>query len=211
MPDPIAEYTPSTTRIEAFSDAVFAIVVTLLVLELHVPKLPEGFTERQMLGELWRLAPNFFGFLVSFFVLAIFWVNHHQFFHSLRSASRGLLWHNNHLLFWLCFVPFPTAFVGEYHTSRMPVMLYAFMLGMAGIAFNLMVRHAAKRNLFHPEIPDAYLRRAMRRGIFGPVLYFGAMALALVSVEAALALFAVVPVLYFIPQKILRSGGDGTE
>src|SRR2546425_782379 len=99
----------STQRIEAFSDGVFAIIVTLLVLDLKVPDLPQQITNQETLQALFNLAPQFISFVLSFFILCIFWVNHHQFFHTIKTADRKLLWLNNLLLFWLCFIPFPTA------------------------------------------------------------------------------------------------------
>ena len=85
------EYTPSTARIEAFSDGVFAIIVTLLVLELHVPQLASTFSNTEALIALYNLLPKFFGFTLSFLVVAIFWVNHHQLFHSLRVTDGALM------------------------------------------------------------------------------------------------------------------------
>ena len=201
---PADEFRPSTSRIEAFSDGVFAIVLTLLVLDLRVPKLADGYTERDLFNALVDLGPRLVGFFVSFLVIAIFWVNHHQLFHSLARASRALLWHNNHLLFWMCVIPFPTAFLGEYHDRVVPVMLYGFVLFMGGVAFNLVLRHAVRAGLFDPTHSSESLRKAVRRGVIGPIVYAAAVLLALVSVYIPLVLFIVVPLLYFIPQKIVR-------
>lgn len=189
---------------EAFSDGVFAIVVTLLVLELRVPSLPENFSTQDVLKELLHLSPKFFSFAMSFVIVAIFWVNHHQFFHSLEKTDRAMLWYNNLLLFWLSFVPFPTAFIGEHPVSMIPVMLYGAVLFFAGVSFNLMLRHAVKANLFHKSVSDEVLKKGITRGVIGPVVYFVSIISAFISVYISLAIFLLVPVIYFIPQKIVR-------
>ena len=190
---------------EAFSDGVFAIVVTLLVLELRVPVLPENFSAQDVLKELLHLSPKFFSFAMSFLIVAIFWVNHHQFFHSIEKTDRAMLWYNNLLLFWLSFVPFPTAFIGEHPVSMIPVMLYGTVLFFASVSFNLMLRHAVKSNLFHHSVSEEIIQQSIQRGIIGPVIYFISIISAVVSVYISLAIFLLVPVVYFTPQKIVRS------
>ncbi len=197
------EFTPSTGRIEAFSDGVFAIVVTLLVLELHVPELVKNFSNSEALNALYNLLPKFISFATSFVVIAIYWVNHHQLFHSLETADRPLLWYNNFLLFWLCFIPFPTAFIGEYPLGMVPSMLYGTVMTLAGVAFNILLRHAVKANLFKKNISDHTLKQSVKRGAIGPVVYFISVIAAPVSVYISLAIFILVPVIYFIPQKIV--------
>ena len=189
---------------EAFSDGVFAIVVTLLVLELRVPVLPDNFSTQDVLKELLRLFPKFFSFAMSFVIVAIFWVNHHQFFHSLEKTDRAMLWYNNLLLFWLSFVPFPTAFIGEHPVSMIPVMLYGAVLFFAGVSFNLMLRYAVKAKLFHKSVSDEVLNQSVKRGVIGPVVYFVSIISAFISVYVSLSIFLLVPVIYFIPQKIVR-------
>jgi len=201
---PIKEFTPGTSRIEAFSDGVFAIVVTLLVLELRVPHLPENFTSQDVIKELLHLAPKFISFALSFLLVAIYWVNHHQFFHSVEKCDRALLWYNNLLLFCISFIPFPTAFIGEYPRSVVPVMLYGFAMFASAVSFNLMLKHAIKAELFLPSISKQVLDQSVKRGKLGPIIYFISIAGALISVYISLAIFILVPVLYFIPQKIVK-------
>ena len=204
MENKIKQYTPGTNRIEAFSDGVFANVVTLLVLELRDPVQPDNFTTQDVLKELLRLFPKFFSFAMSFVIVAIFWVNHHQFFHSLEKTDRAMLWYNNLLLFWLSFVPFPTAFIGEHPVSMIPVMLYGAVLFFAGVSFNLMLRHAVKAKLFLKSVSDEVLNQSVKRGVIGPVVYFVSIISAFISVYVSLSIFLLVPVIYFIPQKIVR-------
>ena len=202
------EFTPSTGRIEAFSDGVFAIVVTLLVLELRVPELVTTFTNADALNALYNMLPKFTGFIVSFVVIAIYWVNHHQLFQSLEYADRPLLWYNNFLLFWMCFIPFPTALIGEYPLKMVPVMLFGTVMTLAGISFNMMVRHCMKADLFKKTIPRSRLNKSAKRGSIGPVVYFASIIAALFSTYISLAIFILVPILYFIPQKIVVEKDD---
>jgi len=195
---------PSTARIEAFSDAVMAIIVTLLVLELKVPELGDTFTGAEAMTALIHLTPKFLSFAMSFLVVAIFWVNHHHFFHRLKHSDRTMLWCNNMLLFWLCFIPFPTAFLGEHPLEMVPVMLYGLVLSFAALSFVLMHVHAYHAGLFHENISRVFLQRENVRGLFAPSLYLLAVISAWFSVTAALVLFAVVPILYFLPASSIR-------
>ena len=115
-----------------------------------------------------------------------------------------MLWYNNLLLFWLSFVPFPTAFIGEHPVSMIPVMLYGAVLFFAGVSFNLMLRHAVKAKLFLKSVSDEVLNQSVKRGVIGPVVYFVSIISAFISVYVSLSIFLLVPVIYFIPQKIVR-------
>src|SRR4051812_33599007 len=109
------------TRLEAFSDGVVAIIITIMVLELKPPHSPSA-------PELLKLTPVFLGYLLSFVVVAILWVNHHHLLHTVERVDGRILWLNNHLLFWLSLVPFTTAYIGESHLAPLPVALYGFVL-----------------------------------------------------------------------------------
>ncbi|MEO6588010.1 MAG: TMEM175 family protein, partial [Pyrinomonadaceae bacterium] len=115
---------PSTGRIEQFSDGVFAIVITLLVLTLQVPKIENEKSVFDVLNALFQLLPKFLGFVMSFFFVAVFWVAHHQFFHTLNLSTRTLLWLNNLFLFFITFIPFPTALLGEYPDNIASVIFF---------------------------------------------------------------------------------------
>lgn len=205
LKDKLKQFTPGTTRIEAFSDGVFAIVVTLLVLEIRVPHLPENFTTKDVISELIHLLPKFISFALSFAVIAIYWANHHQLFHSIEKTDGALLWYNNLLLFWLSFVPFPTAFIGEYPMNPVPVMLYGFVLFATGVSFNLLLRHAINAGLFLPTISKEVIEQSRKKGFIGPVIYFISIVCTLISVYISLAIFILVPILYFIPQRIVKT------
>lgn len=205
MKNYVKEFTPGTSRVEAFSDGVFAIVVTLLVLEIRVPHLPEGFSSQTVVTELFHMSPKFISFALSFLVVAIFWVNHHQLLHSMEKTDRSFLWYNNFLLFWISFIPFPTAFIGEYPLGMIPVMFYGTILFMAAFSFNIMLRHVVKSNLFYSTVSKEVIRQSIKKGKLGPVVYFISVIVAFISVYISLAVFVLVPVFYFIPQKIVRT------
>jgi len=120
-------------RMEAFGDAVIAIVITIMVLELHAPEGPT-------LEALGPLAPKLLSYLLSFVFLAIYWNNHHHLFQAVERVSGSVLWANMHLLFWLSLVPFVTAWLGDAGTAAVPVALYGLVLIMAAVAYYILVR-----------------------------------------------------------------------
>jgi TMEM175 potassium channel family protein len=190
---------PGPGRLEAFSDGVMAIAITLLVLEIKVPQLEAALSAREALLALAALAPKFLGYLLSFFFIAVFWINHHRFFHLIRHVDTGLLWLNILLLLALSFIPFPTGMIGDYPRNSTALALFAVVLMTAGIAFNLMWRHAEARRLFHDGVSMMLVGRAKARGVVGPVLYALAALLAFVLPAAAWALFIGIPLIYVFP------------
>jgi len=199
------DHSLSTKRIEGFSDAVFAIIVTLLVLDLRVPDL-QHITNQSTVKVLIALAPQFVSFALSFFILCIFWVNHHQFFHALRRADRKLLWLNNLVLFWLCFIPFPTALLGRYPTNVVVAMLFGSALFFAAISFSAMIHYAMfEKKLLEEHVNLSDRKYAQRNSYWGILLYALSVILAPVSVYISLFIFFVVPLIYFVPRRITFS------
>jgi len=191
----------TTLRLEAFSDAVIAIIVTLLILELKIPVL-QNHTNAEVATTLVNLAPKFISFAVSFVTICIFWVNHHHFMHAVRRPDRALLWYNNHLLFWLAVIPFATAFIGDYPSISLVVALYGFVLMMAAVAFSLMIYHAFFRGrLIHDHIADELRVQEFRRSRLGVVLYGASVLTAFVHPYISLAVFIVLPLYYFLPRQ----------
>src|SRR6187397_1343670 len=119
------------TRLEAFSDAVIAIIITIMVLELKVPH----DTSFDALMKLW---PVFLSYAVSFLMLGIYWGNHHHLVHTIKEVRGGILWANLHLLFWLSLIPFVTAWMGENHFEKQPVALYGVVMMMSGVAYYIL-------------------------------------------------------------------------
>src|SRR5208337_1015851 len=135
-------------RLEAFSDGVIAIIITIMVLDLKVPHATE-------LADLNPVAPVFVSYVLSFIYVGIYWNNHHHMFHSTRQVTGGILWANLHLLFWLSLFPFTTAWVGANHLAPAPTAVYAFVLLMAGVAYYIL-----ERAIIRQQGPNSLLAQA---------------------------------------------------
>jgi TMEM175 potassium channel family protein len=180
-------------RLEAFSDGVLAIIITIMVLELK-PKAhgPE-------LADLKELLPVFLSYVLSFIYVGIYWNNHHHMFHSTKHVTGGILWANLHLLFWLSLFPFTTAWVGENHPAPTPTAVYGFVLLMAAIAY-----YVLQRAIITQQGADSLLAAAIGRdwkGKLSPVLYFLAVPLAFVSPWISDGLFIFVALLWLVPDR----------
>ena len=198
-----------TTRIEAFSDGVLAIVVTLLIFEVRLPDIPAGASSEAFWTALGSIAPKFLSFTLSFAAVAIYWVNHHHFFSGITHTDWKLLWLNNLLLFFLCIVPFTTAVLGDHYDQPIALALYALDLGLAAAAFSLMGRYVLfVGRLIDPAVPEAERRAEFRRSLFGTVLYLACVPIAFVLPALALILFVVLPIAYVVPS-LLSSDGAG--
>ena len=184
-------------RVEAFSDGVLAIVITLLVLEIRIPHLQDALSRREAWEALRLLTPKFVSFVLSFAYVAVFWVNHHHFFDLIAEVRPGLVWLNTLLLLFLCFIPFPTGFIGEFPANPVALALFAVVLMGAGLVFTLMWRYAHRRGLMKPSVRKEAAREAVRRGLLGPPLYAVAAAGAFASPWVAWVVFGVVPVCFF--------------
>lgn len=195
------EFQLKSGRVEAFSDGVFAIIVTLLVLELKVPHLHDALSNHEAFEALVELYPKFLSFILSFIYVVIFWVNHHHFFHLITHVNRGLVWLNNMLLLCLSFIPFPTAFIGDYPNNSVGLAFFAFILTLSGIVFNLMWRHAYKKGLFNELVTPQYFAKAARVGFVGPLCYVVAGMLAFVLPVIAWCIFIFIPIYYSLPNK----------
>jgi uncharacterized membrane protein len=189
---------PSTNRIEAFSDGVIAIIVTLLVLEIKIPEFEEH-TLTGFLAVMTPLVPKLIGFAFSFFTVAIFWVNHHNFFHRIKHSTWRLLWYNNLLLFFLSIVPFTTGFVGDYPADRFVVAMYAFNLFLAGLGFSLMWNYALVKNNLSEDGMSLSERKKefIQTGVLGLSLYAVAVIVALFQPTAALVMLLFLQLAYF--------------
>lgn len=149
-------------RLEAFSDGVLAIIITIMVLEF---KVPEGIS----FESIRPLFPKFLSYLMSFIYVGIYWNNHHHMMHTVKRISGSILWANLHLLFWLSLVPFTTAWIGESNFAKTPMMLYGIMLLMAAIAYYVLQFQILKKHG-----PDSVLSKAIGndlKGKISPVLY----------------------------------------
>jgi uncharacterized membrane protein len=185
----------TTSRLEAFSDGVLAIIITIMVLELHVP---DG-TDLEALGES---ATGFLTYLLSFVYVGIYWNNHHHMFQLVKRIDGLVLWTNMHLLFWLSLFPFTTAWVDESDFAQTPVVTYGLNLLAAAIAYYLV-----QLAVFRSEGPESPLHAAVGRDVKGkvsPVLYLTGIATAWLSPWLSLAIFAAVAVMWVVPDRRLE-------
>ena len=180
----------SKSRLEAFSDGVLAIIITIMVLELKVPHATE-------LTALKPLLPIFLTYVLSFIYLGIYWNNHHHMFHATKHVNGGILWANLHLLFWLSLFPFATGWMGENHVSATPTAAYGFVLLMAAIAYYILERAIIAR-----QGRDSLLAAAVGadwKGKLSPVLYLIAIPLSFVNPWIASSIYVFVALLWLVP------------
>lgn len=178
-------------RVEAFSDGVIAIIVTIMVLELHAPETP-GW------AALLTLWPVFLAYVLSFVYVSIYWVNHHRLFHHATRITNGLMWSNIALLFTLSLVPFATAYLGEHHFEQQATFLYMCVMMLPSFAFTW-VQIVIRRTGRQDEATRHYLIQTMRKGRTASVIYATGIALSFVSPALGLACAAIVAVLWFVP------------
>jgi len=179
-------------RLEAFSDGVIAVIITIMVLEMKVPHGTD-------LEALVPLLPIFLSYLLSFIYVGIYWNNHHHMLHAVQHVDGSVLWANMHLLFWLSLVPFVTGWVNENHFAPVPVALYGAVLLMAGVAYYILERVLIAR---HGR--DSSLARAMGvdyKGLLSVVIYAVAVVLAFVNPWISCALYVLVAMMWFIPDR----------
>jgi TMEM175 potassium channel family protein len=179
-------------RLEAFSDGVIAIIITIMVLELKVPHGEDFDT----LAPLW---PVLLSYVLSFAYVGIYWNNHHHMLHTVHKVTGLILWANLHLLFWLSLFPFTTGWMGENHFAPAPTALYGVVLLMAAIAY-----YVLQSLIIASQGEDSLLRRAVGgdwKGKMSPALYLLAIGTAFVSQWLSLAIYAAVAVIWFVPDR----------
>jgi uncharacterized membrane protein len=185
-----------TGRLEAFSDGVIAIIITIMVLELRVP-------HATTLEALRPLLPVFLSYVLSFVYLGIYWNNHHHMLHATEKVDGGILWANLHLLFWLSLVPFVTSWMGENHFASVPVACYGVVLLMSAIAYTILLRAILKR-----QGRESMLAAAIGsdfKGKLSPVLYAVAIPAAMWRPWIAGALYVTVALIWLAPDRRIEN------
>ncbi|MBL7964127.1 MAG: DUF1211 domain-containing protein [Flavobacteriales bacterium] len=193
-----------TSRLEAFSDGVIAIIITIMVLEMKVPHEPK-------LGALVKLVPVFLSYVLSFAYVAIYWNNHHHLMHATSRVNGAVLWANMHLLFWLSLVPFTTGWMGENHFEALPTALYGVNLLFAAVSYWVLVRVIVRN-----EGQDSHLAKAMGRDLKGMVsvlMYLVAVPASFLEPVVARLIYLVIALLWVVPDKrierALRGASEG--
>ncbi len=181
------------TRLEAFSDGVLAIIITIMVLEL---KTPHG-TDWQAIKPL---VPVFISYVLSFTLIAIYWGNHHHLFHTVSHINSKIIWANTHLLFWLSLIPFGTGWMGENHFDTISVAVYAGLLALCGIAYYILLMvivgsHPGNTHLREP------LRKQSKKGMASVIIYFLAIPVAFIHPTISAILFFMVTIMWLIPDR----------
>jgi uncharacterized membrane protein len=187
---PLARAPMKPNRLEAFSDGVIAIIITIMVLELHAPHEPSW----SALGPLW---PVILSYVLSFVYLGIYWNNHHHMLHVTRRVTGGILWANLHLLFWLSLTPFTTAWMGETHFAPVPTAVYGVVLLASAIAY-----YVLQQLIIRSQGPVSVLRTAVgrdKKGRLSPFLYLIGIIAAFVHPALSGALYALVALIWLIP------------
>jgi uncharacterized membrane protein len=202
-----------TGRIEAFSDGVFAIAITLLIIEISVPHLedePPGTTLPQALVGLW---PSYLGYLISFLQIGVIWANHHNRFRFIERSDHGLLFLNILFLMCVAFIPFPTALLAEYlertaSERETAGVIYAGTLAVTAVFFTLLWLYAAANRLVDRNLDPSLVRAMTRRYLLGTVAYLLVFVLAFVNVAASLILIVVLALLFVLPEPGDRAGKE---
>jgi uncharacterized membrane protein len=179
-------------RLEAFSDGVIAIIITIMVLELRAPHESDR-------AALVPLLPVFGSYVLSFVHIGIYWNNHHHLLHTVKHVSAGILWSNLHLLFWLSLVPFVTAWMGDNHFAEWPVATYGAVLFMSGFAYYILTRAIIRHHG-----PESTLQAAVgadQKGVMSVLLYALAIGLAFVNRWVSLGIYVTVAVMWLVPDR----------
>jgi uncharacterized membrane protein len=183
-------------RLAAFSDGVFAVLITIMVLELRVP---HGADWRTLAG----VAPSFFAYVMSFIYLAIYWNNHHHLLHTVSRVDGLMLWANAHLLFWLSLVPAATAWLGDNLAAPVPVAVYGAVLFMPAVAYYLLQQAILHRHGRHSVLAEALGRDL--KGKLSPMLYAAAIGLAFVYPWVSIAMYVLVALIWLVPDRRIEN------
>ncbi|MBS7564235.1 DUF1211 domain-containing protein [Mucilaginibacter sp. Bleaf8] len=177
-------------RLEAFSDGVIAIIITIMVLELKTPHSAD-------LSALKPLIPTILSYVLSFIYVGIYWNNHHHMLHAVKQVRGAALWANLHLLFWLSMIPFVTSWMGENHFAQWPVALYGFVLFMNAVSFSILATVLVKQAGADSPLAKAFGKDLKGKGSM--LIYALAVGLTFIDATISLALYTLVAVLWFIP------------
>jgi uncharacterized membrane protein len=184
------------SRMEAFSDGVIAIIITIMVLEMKVPHGTD-------FASLQHLLPVFLSYVLSFIYVGIYWNNHHHMVHTVKQVSAGILWANLHLLFWLSLLPFVTGWMGENHFAALPIALYGVVLFMAAVAYFIL-----QRSIIASQGGHSLLAQALGRDIKGKlsmVMYLLAIILANFYPWVAATIYALVALMWLVPDRRIEA------
>lgn len=185
------------TRLEAFSDGVLAIIITIMVLELKVPHSADWQVLCDML-------PVLMGYILSFIFVGIYWVNHHHLLHLARHVNSGIMWANLNQLFWLSLIPFATGWMGENHFSTNTVVVYAILLELCGVAFSILQWTITRSHHIDGALKHA-VERLTRKGLISMVAYACAIGAAFYNTNISCVLFVLVAIMWLVPERSIEA------
>lgn len=183
----------TTTRLEAFSDGVIAIIITIMVLEIKVPHDTSW-------KALYELVPVFNSYVLSFIYIGIYWGNHHHLLHTIKRVSWRMIWANLHLLFWLSLVPFATGWMGENHFEQITVVVYGAIFIFCAIAFTILQLIIQKEHPKSPQLEIAF-RKLRTKGTISLIGYISAVGLAFVNTSFSFVLYVAIAILWLVPDR----------
>lgn len=186
-------------RIEAFSDGVIAIIITIMAFDLKIPELKDGFSDQDVWNALRMVVPKVLSYILSFVVLAIMWLNHHVLFEKIPHSTPRLAWYNMFLLFAMSLIPMPTHFLAAHPFLPQAVMFYGLVMFLNAFGFLLLRRYAE----IGARLMD-YSAAVHRSNIIATSLYLLSIPMAFVSVYLSFIIFIGIPVWYFLPERLLR-------
>ncbi|GAB3365348.1 TMEM175 family protein [Arachidicoccus ginsenosidivorans] len=186
-------------RLEAFSDGVLAIIITIMVLELKVPETGEGH-----FSDLLPIVPKFLSYILSFVYVGIYWNNHHHMLQCCKQVNGKVLWANLHLLFWLSLFPFTTAWAGENHLAGAPLAIYGFVLFMAAIAWVILLNCLIKANDSNALLAKAVENKTLKEQI-SPFIYIAGIVSSFFIPWLAIAFYTVSAIIWLVPDKRIEN------
>jgi uncharacterized membrane protein len=197
-------------RVEALTDALFAIVMTLLVLSIEVPNIPDGRVDSELTGDVLDLWPQFFSYFLTFTILGFHWVAHHNIYHYLRFSNRTLIWLNFAYLMFIALLPFSTNLIGDYPREQISVLLYGGNLLLVSLFLELQWWYASHgARLIDPNMPPRAVRQITFRTFISPTGFIIALAVSFISTELSIAVFVLILlthlVVHYITMRRLRA------
>lgn len=187
----------TTQRIEALTDGIFAIAMTLLVLNLHLPKISSDLAAKELSKQLFGLWPHFQGYATSFILLAVFWIVHHKQFRAIKRANEVSLWMNILALLFVALIPFSTSLSGEYGNQQIAVVFFECNLLAAGLIFYLQWRYATNNHrLVDPGLDPQSIALARKRNLFIPIVSLLAIGVSFISPEWSTTTYLIIPLLH---------------
>lgn len=203
MADTESEFEMKPDRLATFTDGIFAIAMTILVLELRVPEIPADMVASHLIPTLFEIWPNFVAYFLSFILLGIYWVGHHNLFHFIKRVDRHFLWINILFLMLVVLIPFSAALLGRYGHEEVAIIAYGINLIAIGFVLAFGWEYATRHHhLVAPHLKPEFVYTVRKLILFGPVLYVVAILLSFVNQAVSLWIYALVPLYYIFPNRI---------